>query len=639
MKAIEINSLGKMYKLFDKTSDRIADVFDINKFKFWDKSVKYREFWALRDINLEVNKGERIGIIGRNGAGKSTLLKIITGSINPTEGRIKVNGKIQALLQLGTGFHPEFTGLENIRTSLSYNGISKKKALELENEIIEFSELEDYINQPIKYYSAGMYSRLAFAVSTALEPDILIIDEVLGAGDAAFTTKCAERMKKLTRETGATVLFVSHSMDSVLEICDKAILLERGTIVKSGTALEVSKVYNKKIREEEELRIRAKEYKISKKDISTMVSADEYNNIFLFRFCVESEHPKFKHKIYKCRISDGNNIDIELIVGAPMDNDESNYNRILDGNQVMDWSEPKKANRGFFRYYMDKQGVNRHAPFQMAVPKHIDINNLVLEVEAEPDSREKVFVEQWINNEYKRLGEVTSGEFKHQYKFFGDLSQTKKDNDTQNEEVKPIEEAIEEIYVEQDDNNDIKVESVSIAKTYEEMKNDNSIYGSEEIIIEFVDIFDENGKSKRVFTMGEEMTFCLNMKKTGNVERFTVVIDILTKTGKVISQVFCESEDLEIKNIQNKFIIKAKYAPIRLGEDEYMVSIGIFKNCDYTSELENESYCVVDRTVFFNVKQPDNVKKSLGAFAHECQWSYGGNEVIFDAANLRGCDE
>lgn len=634
MNAIEINSLGKMYKLFDKTSDRIADVFDINKFKIWDRSIKYREFWALRDINLTVKKGERIGIIGRNGAGKSTLLKIITGSITPTEGNIKVDGKIQALLQLGTGFHPEFTGLENIRTSLAYNGVSKKRALELENEIIEFSELEDYINQPIKYYSAGMYSRLAFAVSTALEPDILIIDEVLGAGDAAFTTKCAERMKKLTQETGATVLFVSHSMDSVLEICDKAILLERGAVVKSGTALEVSKVYNKKIREEEEMRIRAKEYKLSKKDLSTMVSADEYNNVFLFRFCVEGEHPKFKHKIYKCRISDGNNIEIELMVGAPMDNDEENYNRILDGNQVMDWSEPRKANRGFFRYYMDKQGVNRHAPFQMCVPKHIDINKLVLEIEAEPDSREKIFVEQWVNNEYKRLGEVTSGEFKHKYKFFSGIleDETKISNDT-----KELQTDAEEKDNQAKDEK-IDSEDINIVKTYDEMKNDNSIYGSEEIIIDSVDIIDGEEKSKRVFTMGEEMTFCINLRKVGNVERFTVVVDILTKTGKVISQVFCESEDLNLENITDDFVIKCKYAPLRLGEDEYMVSIGIFKECDYTSEVENDSYCVLDRAVFFNVKQPSNVKKSLGAFAHECKWSYGNSTFIFDAANIKESD-
>ena len=214
--AVEVHGLGKMYKLFDKQSDRIWDIFGLDKLRFWDREPKYREFWALRNVDLVVPKGERIGIIGRNGAGKSTLLKLIVGNLKPTEGSITVNGKIQALLQMGTGFHPEFTGVENIRAALAYAGMEPRKIRDSVDEIIEFSELEDYIHQPVKYYSAGMYSRLAFAVSTALEPDILIIDEVLGAGDAAFTSKCAERMKRLTQDSGATVLFVSHSMDSVL---------------------------------------------------------------------------------------------------------------------------------------------------------------------------------------------------------------------------------------------------------------------------------------------------------------------------------------------------------------------------------------------------------------------------------------
>ena len=153
---------------FDKQSDRIQDIFGLDKLRFWDREPRYREFWALRNINLTVPKGERIGIIGRNGAGKSTLLKLIVGNLRPTEGSIHVNGKIQALLQIGTGFHPEFTGIENIRTALAYAGMDAKKIKSCMDEIIEFSELEDYIHQPVKYYSAGMYSRLAFAVSTSL---------------------------------------------------------------------------------------------------------------------------------------------------------------------------------------------------------------------------------------------------------------------------------------------------------------------------------------------------------------------------------------------------------------------------------------------------------------------------------------
>lgn len=633
MNAIEISSVGKMYKLFDRTSDRIADVFGVDKLKFWDKSIKYREFWALRDINLTVQKGERIGIIGRNGAGKSTLLKLITGNILPTEGSISVDGSIQALMQLGTGFHPEFTGLENIRTSLSYNGIEKKRALELENDIIEFSELEDYINQPIKYYSSGMYSRLAFAVSTALEPDILIIDEVLGAGDAAFTTKCAERMKKLTYDTGATVLFVSHSMESVLEICDKAILLERGCIVERGSALEVSKIYNKKIRHEEEIRLRAKEHKVSKKDMESLVMNDMYNNVFLFRFCVDGNHPIYKHKIFRCALMKDGNDEAEVIIGAPMDNDDSNLNRVIEGVTFMDWDKPRKGNRGFFRYYMDKGGINCHAPFQLAVPKYIDGSTVKLRVEAELDSREKVYVEQFLVDHYERIGVLDGSDSVFEF----DLVNVIKTEEAKVENTEAEKELMndEDTEAETQKNMVMIEENVSVQlQEYDEMMKENSIYGTQELIIKNIDICDKRNMSKRVFTMGESMSFKMTLSPNGEIPRFTMVVDIMTRAGKVVNQVFCESESLGLNNMSQEVEICATYDPIRLGEDEYMVSIGAFKYCDYASENENESYCVADRAVFFNVKQPERIKKSMGAFAHACTWSCSTKSVTFDAVKL-----
>lgn len=633
MNAIEISSVGKMYKLFDKTSDRIADVFGVDKLRFWDKSVKYREFWALRDINLTVQRGERIGIIGRNGAGKSTLLKLITGNILPTEGDIRVNGSIQALMQLGTGFHPEFTGLENIRTSLSYNGIGKKRALELENDIIEFSELEDYINQPIKYYSSGMYSRLAFAVSTALEPDILIIDEVLGAGDAAFTTKCAERMKKLTYDTGATVLFVSHSMESVLEICDKAILLERGCVVERGSALEVSKIYNKKIRHEEEIRLRAKEHKVSKKDMESIATNDLYNNVFLFRFCVNGDHPIYKHKIFRCSLVKEDNDEAEVIVGAPMDNDDTNLNRIIEGTTFMDWDKPRKGNRGFFRYYMDKGGINCHAPFQLAVPKHIDVSTLSLRIDVELDSREQVYVEQFLVDHYERIGvlDCSDGVFEFALAQMGDAGKEEREVDEEKKDVLSDEgENANVLKAVEEDGEIVPVQ----AQEYDEMMKENSIYGTQELIIKNIDISDGRNMSKRVFVMGESMTFKMVLSPKGIIPRFTLVVDIMTRAGKVVSQVFCESEALGLDNLNRDVEISATYDPVRLGEDEYMVSIGVFKYCDYASENENEAYCVADRAVFFNIKQPDRIKKSMGAFAHPCIWTHGTNSATFDAVKL-----
>ena len=170
--AIEVSNLGKMYKIYNNPRDKFLDIMGLN---FLKKNY-YNEFWAIRDLNIEIKKGEKVGLIGRNGAGKSTFLKTIIGSIQPTEGNMNINGRIQALMELGTGFHPEFTGRENIRAALAYNGLSKQEIYEKEIEIVEFSELEEFIDRPIKTYSAGMLARLGFSTATSIEPEILIID-------------------------------------------------------------------------------------------------------------------------------------------------------------------------------------------------------------------------------------------------------------------------------------------------------------------------------------------------------------------------------------------------------------------------------------------------------------------------------
>ena len=255
--AITIRSLGKVYRLYRRPLDRALDAVGIRR---WlpRRRRAFQEFWALKGIDLDVRCGERLGIVGSNGAGKSTLLKLITGNTSPTEGTIEVRGAIQALMQLGTGFHPEFTGRRNIRAALAYQGFSKRQIAEKEAEIIDFAELGRFIDQPVRTYSAGMYARLAFSAATSVEPEILIIDEVLGAGDAYFASKSADRMKRLTRRGGTTVLFVSHDMSSVEALCDRAIWLERGRLRTDGETHVVSKSYAQMVRQRSERCLRQK---------------------------------------------------------------------------------------------------------------------------------------------------------------------------------------------------------------------------------------------------------------------------------------------------------------------------------------------------------------------------------------------
>jgi lipopolysaccharide transport system ATP-binding protein len=245
--AVRLDGVGKRYKIFARRRDHLLDTFGISRL-FPLIKAPYRDFWALRGMSLELRKGERVGIIGRNGAGKTTLLKLITGNLAPTEGVVEVNGQVQALLEIGGGFHPEFTGRENVRAALTYQGLTKQDIRAAEADIIEFTELADFFDQPFRTYSLGMQARLTFACATAITPEVLIVDEVLGAGDAAFYGRSTDRMHALMHE-GASVLLVSHALQQIQRFCDETIWLEGGEVVMRGATAEVVKAYEKFTRE------------------------------------------------------------------------------------------------------------------------------------------------------------------------------------------------------------------------------------------------------------------------------------------------------------------------------------------------------------------------------------------------------
>ncbi len=252
--AIEIKGLGKRYRLgasrpisrtlgeafadgvrrFRRTADASAE---------HDRAARRGEFWALRDIHLNVQRGEVIGIVGANGAGKSTLLKVLSRITNPTEGEARLRGRLASLLEVGTGFHPELTGRENIYLNGAIMGMRKAEINRRFDEIVAFSGTERFLDTPVKRYSSGMRVRLAFAVAAHLEPEILVIDEVLAVGDAAFQSKCLGKMNDVARGEGRTVLFVSHNMGSIRSLCHRGILLDRGLLACEGTSDEVIRAY------------------------------------------------------------------------------------------------------------------------------------------------------------------------------------------------------------------------------------------------------------------------------------------------------------------------------------------------------------------------------------------------------------
>ena len=225
-----------MYKLYDKPSDRLKEALGLTKKKL------YNEHYALRDVNFDIQEGECVGIIGTNGSGKSTILKIITGVLTPTQGEVKVDGRISALLELGAGFNMEYSGLENVYLNGTMIGFSKEEIDARLDDILEFADIGDFIHQPVKTYSSGMFVRLAFAVAINIDPEILVVDEALSVGDVFFQAKCYHKFEEFKKQ-GKTILFVSHDLSSVSKYCDRVILLNKGVKLDEGSPKQMVDLY------------------------------------------------------------------------------------------------------------------------------------------------------------------------------------------------------------------------------------------------------------------------------------------------------------------------------------------------------------------------------------------------------------
>lgn len=234
--AIQVKGLEKAYKLYDKPSDRLKEALGLSRGK------KYKEHYALKGVDLTIFQGETVGIIGTNGSGKSTILKIITGVLNATKGEVEVHGRISALLELGAGFNMEYNGIENVYLNGTMMGFSKKEIDEKLPDILEFADIGEYVNQPVKTYSSGMFVRLAFAVAINIEPEILIVDEALSVGDVFFQAKCYHKFEEF-KEMGKTIVFVSHDLSSISKYCDRVVLLNQGIKLGEGTPKEMIDAY------------------------------------------------------------------------------------------------------------------------------------------------------------------------------------------------------------------------------------------------------------------------------------------------------------------------------------------------------------------------------------------------------------
>ncbi|WP_310636125.1 ABC transporter ATP-binding protein [Delftia acidovorans] len=587
---IELDQVSKMYKLYRAPKYRMLEALGVPISK-----SKYEEFWPLRNISLQIREGERVGLIGRNGAGKSTTLKLIANLIQPTEGKVSVKGRIQALMELGTGFHPEFTGRENVISALAYQGITGRKAKELLDDVLDFAELEDFIDNPIKSYSAGMYSRLAFAAATAVRPEILIVDEILGAGDAYFAGKSAGRMRELTAQ-GATVLFVSHDMSAVQMICDRAVWIERGQIIADGHPMEVGKKYAASIRRQEELRLRAINLKLERGDTKMLEMKGCDERVCTLRLIAGSEKGPIKPiDILSISLYHKDELIDSLKVGAAADDDRTQRLHLLTAQGFMNWSAPMRhADGTSYRQFIDVGGKYLHAPFNIGLPLGLgEIDDFFVEIE-HSGAEEEILLQVFENRDYVTLTKLSA--FKS----------------TQRICLAQATSVVEKTAV------------VVEAVLHEDMKSaeEEYLYGEGGVRINSVDFQGEGNTSSLVYAFGEPMRVRVRWSATELISNITCVICFYGMDGRCVMQV--ASPAFHSNKIENQGEITADFSPLMVGKGEYAVSVGIFDGLNENSPEQAKPLCVQDRKYRLKVLSPEYIKMERGIVIHPVDWGIQG---------------
>jgi lipopolysaccharide transport system ATP-binding protein len=339
--AIRVTNLSKRYEIYNTPRDRLKQFVLPRLSRMTNETPKqyFREFWALKDISFEIKRGETVGIIGRNGSGKSTLLQMICGTLTPTSGSIQTNGRIAALLELGSGFNPEFTGRENVYMNAAVLGLSKEEVDLRFNDIADFADIGQFIDQPVKTYSSGMMVRLAFAVQSQIDPDILIVDEALSVGDAKFQAKCFEQLRKL-KENGTSILLVTHSSEQIVTHCSSAILLNNGTQLESGEPKHVVNRYMDLLFGKEKKAIRTQSKQLSEAPVA-ITAKSAYQLSWL-----EDDFAKRPgHNTHEYRWGDGTATILDFYLAA----DDEPYPSALSTGQRITLAVSIKFHTDFYR--------------------------------------------------------------------------------------------------------------------------------------------------------------------------------------------------------------------------------------------------------------------------------------------------
>ena len=618
---ISVRGVSKMYRLYGRRLDQVLDLLGVRL--PW-RGKGSHEFWALRDVDLEVVRGERVGLVGFNGAGKSTLLKILTGALRPTTGVVAVRGKVQALMELGTGFHPDFSGRENVLVALAYQGITGREAQAKLDEIVDFAELEDFIEHPIKTYSGGMQARLAFAAATSVEPEVLIIDEILGAGDAYFTAKCTERMKRLTEGLGATVLFVSHDLASVQRVCTRAVWLDRGRVRLEGDTLTVSKAYGAAVREQEDERLRARNLGLARGTLSALRSSRTTRQLIGHFVVAGGGSPRQRHAIRRIALRDRGRV-WEVAVGDAMDNDVTQAAYVITSPGYINWSEAVKGADGYARFFEECQGRYLHAAFAFAMGEAEQLSSeAVLEVTAQPDPRERVLVELFDGRQYVPLGDLEviepgwqAFQFPVPAPFIAALEKPAAPPalDTAASEGDPALAPVAS------DASPDAAGTVPV-RPAEQAFDIKDSYGSGEIELTAVELVDGGGRSRALFITGETLVVRLRYRARVPVAEPVFVVAIYGLDGLVINQSISSLDGVSFGKIGGEGVVEVRFAPLQIGRGKFVLSAGIFGAMGPLDVHAREPYAVHDRRYELTIQQSLDCNADLGLVPQPVQWRH-----------------
>ncbi|MEZ5552616.1 MAG: ABC transporter ATP-binding protein [Pseudomonadales bacterium] len=580
--AIFIEGLTKRFKRFSSPGWQALDALGIPV-----PASRYDTFQALDDVSVRIRSGERVALIGRNGAGKSTLLRIISGQMRSDCGTVKVNGEVQALMELGTGFHPDFTGVQNIHSALALQGKSTTETAIALEDIREFTELDDFLQRPVKEYSSGMYARLAFAVATCISPEILIVDEVLGAGDAYFMGKCIQRMKTLTGQ-GATILFVSHDMSSVQMLCDRAIWLEAGHVRDDGNLLRVTKAYLSSVREDEEQRLRIRTMSLTRQQAKSVLST--CSTYSLLRLIGDGSIAPRTALI----VGDISYGDLNGELGRiSSDSPDSNGSALIVDPEFMNWKiEPSSRSRPGWAF-SDFGGKYAHAPLQIVWPDRA-VNQRWIEFEIIQRAEIPVNIDCFDaeKNTYRTIGRILP-------------TNTGSEGSTARFQLtdSPAQKSADELLLE----------------TVQAIPPEDR-YGKGQVRISGFAFFDESGKARHTLISGLPAFAIFRYFASEAVTEAVPVIAVYRPDGTCAMQVISTLCGYHSGTLTGEGGIRVDFNPLNLGPGDYLVSVAMFKELNPTSAAEPPAHDLHDRFYALKILPPPGIGVEIGIVNQQAEW-------------------